>query len=83
MPGQYAAKKTGEIKYGWYFKYNVHLKKFELIAAGQDDSKLDATNSFAVEKGKTYKISLFCDAAAKTNYFFVDGKYIGKCITYS
>ena len=78
MPGQYAAEKVGSLKYGWLFKYNTPLEKMEFIAAGEDASKLDATNSFVVESGKTYKINILCSAAGDGFYVFVDGKYIGQ-----
>lgn len=78
MPGQFAANKVGSLKYGWFFKYNSTLGKMELVLAGGDGSKLDATNSFAIESNKTYKINLLCAADGSAYYVFADGNYIGK-----
>ena len=78
MPGQYAATKIGGVKYGWFFKYNASLNKLEFILAGSDGSKLDATNSIAVEEGKTYKISILCAADGSAYYVFANGNYVGQ-----
>ena len=79
MPGFYGAEKTaGPVQYAWYFKYNVHLKKLELVKAGTDATKLDATNSYAIEQNKTYKVNIIADVAAKANYVFVNGTFLGK-----
>lgn len=79
MPGMYGGQKTaGPIKYAWYFKYNVHLKALELVKAGTDASKLNDKNSYAIEQDKTYKINIIADVAAKANYIFVNGTFLGK-----
>ena len=78
MPGQYAGTKVGSTKYGWFFKYNATLNKLEFILAGSDASKLDATNSIAVESGKSYKFNILCTADGSAYYVFVDGNFVGK-----
>lgn len=82
VPGQYGATNVGELEYYWYFKYNVHQKKFEVIKAGTDTTKLDSTNSHSVEKNVKYKIRILCDIANKANYLYVNNTYVGKCPSY-
>lgn len=67
----------GETRWAFALKFNEGVDKFETLKINGDYSKLNSSNSVAVERNTKYKVQLLVSEGANKFLVFINGKSYG------